>query len=166
MNVPRTIPAFFKVFILTLRSLPFPVLLRLKLKRRVNIQPHGFRFHAERLFSPDDFRLAIRIFFIGIFFALNFWRVKVFTKSNAIITLFKFIVPVVTIIVLLTQLKSRNFSIHGFPPFGFSGVETAISVLGRTGQCRLSRACPELCDCSCVGAAFRRNAAGLKQPFY
>jgi amino acid transporter len=65
-----------------------------------------------------------------IFFLLNYWSVKTFAKSNTIITIFKFSVPALTIVVLLTQLKSAKFSIHGFAPSGFQGIESAISMGG------------------------------------
>ncbi|MFT8390181.1 MAG: APC family permease [Sporolactobacillus sp.] len=64
------------------------------------------------------------------FFCLNYWSVKVFARSNTIITLFKFIVPLLTIIVLLTQIKFQNFTVSHFAPFGISGVQSAISVGG------------------------------------
>ncbi|WP_026678997.1 APC family permease [Fictibacillus gelatini] len=65
-----------------------------------------------------------------VFFLLNYWSIKTFAKSNTIVTIFKFFVPALTIIVLLTQLKSANFSIHGFAPSGFFGIESAISTGG------------------------------------
>lgn len=65
-----------------------------------------------------------------IFFALNYWSVKIFAKSNTLITLFKLIVPTLTIVVLLSQLKLDNFTVDGFAPFSFSGVQSAISTGG------------------------------------
>ncbi|RYL94381.1 APC family permease [Sporolactobacillus sp. THM7-4] len=65
-----------------------------------------------------------------IFFGLNYWSVKVFAKANTVITLFKWIVPTITIIVLLTQFKPGNLSLNGFAPFGFSGIQGAISAGG------------------------------------
>ncbi|KQL52885.1 aspartate:proton symporter [Heyndrickxia shackletonii] len=65
-----------------------------------------------------------------IFFLLNYWSIKTFAKSNTIVTIFKFLVPALTIVVLLTQLKSANFTIHGFAPSGFFGIESAISTGG------------------------------------
>lgn len=67
---------------------------------------------------------------LALFFALNYWSVKIFARSNIIITLFKFIVPLLTIIVLLSQIKLNNFTVSGFAPFGLSGVQSAISVGG------------------------------------
>ncbi|MBK0009680.1 APC family permease [Bacillus sp. S35] len=67
---------------------------------------------------------------IVAFFLLNYWSVKVFAKSNFIITIFKFFVPALTIVVLLIHLHGDNFSSVGFAPFGFSGVQAAISAGG------------------------------------
>jgi amino acid transporter len=72
----------------------------------------------------------VQLVLLGIFFALNFSSVKLFGKANTIITSIKFIVPVLTVIVLLTQFHSANFSVHGFAPFGFSGIESAVSTAG------------------------------------
>ncbi|WP_353948423.1 APC family permease [Sporolactobacillus sp. Y61] len=65
-----------------------------------------------------------------LFFVLNYWSVKIFARSNMIITLFKFIVPLLTIVVLLTQIKFENFTVSGFSPFGINGIQSAISVGG------------------------------------
>jgi amino acid transporter len=65
-----------------------------------------------------------------IFFFLNLKSVSLFGKANTIITTIKFIVPLLTIIVLLTQLKVGNYHSHGFAPFGFVGIERAVSTSG------------------------------------
>lgn len=65
-----------------------------------------------------------------LFFVLNYWSVKIFARSNTIITLFKFVVPLLTIVVLLSQIKLHNFTVEGFAPFGLSGIQSAISVGG------------------------------------
>jgi len=67
---------------------------------------------------------------LGAAFLLNYWSIGVFVKANSIITLFKYITPTVVIIVLLTQLKPANFSVHGFAPFGISGITAAITTGG------------------------------------
>ncbi|CAM3713366.1 APC family permease [Alicyclobacillus pomorum] len=72
----------------------------------------------------------VQLAFLVIFFLLNYWSVKVFGKANTIITAFKFIVPIITVIVLLTSFHGANFSVKGFAPFGFSGIETAVSTAG------------------------------------
>jgi amino acid transporter len=80
--------------------------------------------------SPTVVGWLFQLVLLAIFFLLNYWSVNVFGKSNTIITSFKFIVPVLTVIVLLTQFKGANFNSHGFAPFGFSGVESAVSTGG------------------------------------
>ncbi len=72
----------------------------------------------------------VQLVFLIIFFLLNYWSVKIFGKTNTVITAFKFIVPLLAVVVLLTQFKGINFSIHGFAPFGFSGIESAVSTAG------------------------------------
>lgn len=77
--------------------------------------------------APTIIGWFVQFGLILVFFLLNYWAVKAFAISNTIITIFKFFVPLLTIVVLLTQLKSVNFTVHGFAPFGMSGVEAAIS---------------------------------------
>jgi amino acid transporter len=65
-----------------------------------------------------------------LFFLLNYWSVNIFGKSNTVITLVKFVVPTLAIVVFLTQFKPTNFSLHGFAPFGLNGIEAAVSTTG------------------------------------
>lgn len=65
-----------------------------------------------------------------LFFALNYRSVKTFAKANNLISLFKFVVPVLVIGVLFAFFKPENFSAQGFAPFGLSGVERAVSAGG------------------------------------
>lgn len=65
-----------------------------------------------------------------VFFLLNYWSVNAFGKANSIITTIKFVVPLITIVVLFTQFKGINFSVQGFAPFGFPGIESAVSTSG------------------------------------
>lgn len=67
---------------------------------------------------------------LAVFFALNYWSVRIFAKSNTVITLFKWIVPTLTIIILFSQIRPGNFTVDGFAPFGFSGVQKAIATGG------------------------------------
>lgn len=80
--------------------------------------------------NPTVLGWFIQLLLLAIFFAINYFGVKLFGKTNTIITAFKFIVPCITIITLLTQFKGVNFSSHGFAPFGFSGIEAAVSTSG------------------------------------
>jgi len=65
-----------------------------------------------------------------LFFLLNYYSVKTFAKANNFISLFKFIVPLLVIGVLFTFFKPENLTVHGFAPFGLSGIEMAVSAGG------------------------------------
>lgn len=62
-----------------------------------------------------------------MFFVLNYRSVKTFAVANNLISIFKFIVPLLVIGVLLTFFKAENLTAGGFAPFGLSGVEMAVS---------------------------------------
>lgn len=76
--------------------------------------------------SPTVLGWFFQVGLLVIFFLLNYWTVKTFAKSNTIITIFKFFVPILTIAVLFTVFHSANFSSHNFAPFGAQGVEAAV----------------------------------------
>lgn len=80
--------------------------------------------------SPTVLGWFVQLILLIIFFLLNYWSVRVFAKSNTIITLFKYIVPALIIVVLLSQLRGANFRVEGFAPFGISGITTAITTGG------------------------------------
>jgi amino acid transporter len=64
------------------------------------------------------------------FFALNYFSVKTFAKANNLVSVFKFVVPLLVIVVLLAHFHPSNLSLHGFAPSGAAGVEAAISAGG------------------------------------
>ncbi|GEO25389.1 aspartate:proton symporter [Alicyclobacillus acidoterrestris] len=80
--------------------------------------------------SPSLLGWILQVALLFVFFLLNYWSVGTFAKVNTVMTILKFVVPSLTIIVLLIHLKSGNFTVHGFAPFGVSGIETAISTGG------------------------------------
>ncbi len=80
--------------------------------------------------SPTVIGWLAELALLVLFFLFNYWSVRVFAKINTVMTILKFLVPMLTIIVLLTQIKGQNFTVQGFAPFGFSGVESAISTGG------------------------------------
>jgi amino acid transporter len=80
--------------------------------------------------SPTFLGWIVQFAMLSIFFLLNYWGVKTFAKFNTVITIFKFLVPGLTVIILFTQLKTSNFSAAGFAPFGAAGIESAISTGG------------------------------------
>lgn len=70
---------------------------------------------------------VVEISLLVLFFLLNYWSVNVFGKINTIVTFFKFVVPTLTIITLLSFLKGANFSVGGAAPGGAHGVFGAIA---------------------------------------
>jgi amino acid transporter len=77
--------------------------------------------------GPTGLGIFLQLALLLIFFLLNYWSVNIFGKTNTLITFLKFVVPTVTVIVLLTQLKTVNFSIGGASPGGAHGVFQAIA---------------------------------------
>ncbi|KZC17662.1 aspartate:proton symporter [Rhodanobacter sp. FW510-R12] len=65
-----------------------------------------------------------------LFFLLNYFSVKSFALANNIISVFKFVVPVLVIVLLLAHFNPGNLHQHGFAPFGAAGVEAAIAAGG------------------------------------
>lgn len=65
-----------------------------------------------------------------LFFLLNYRSVKTFAMANNLVSVFKFIVPLLVIGVLFSFFKPVNFQMHGFAPFGLSGIEMAVSAGG------------------------------------
>ncbi|MCF8566564.1 APC family permease [Alicyclobacillus tolerans] len=80
--------------------------------------------------SPTLLGWFMQFVLLVVFFLLNYASVNLFGKANTIITAIKFVVPTLTIIVLLTHLQPTNFSSHSFAPAGFSGIESAVSTAG------------------------------------
>jgi amino acid transporter len=80
--------------------------------------------------SPTVLGWFIQLLLLIVFFLLNYWSVKTFASINTIMTVLKFVVPSLTVVILLLHLHGANFRVHGFAPFGTSGVETAISTGG------------------------------------
>jgi len=69
-----------------------------------------------------------------VYFLLNYWGVKLFVKANSAITLFKFLVPGLTIIGLIwSGFHQENFALGSqghFAPYGWSAVFTAVATSG------------------------------------
>ncbi|MCL6548204.1 MAG: APC family permease [Alicyclobacillus sp.] len=80
--------------------------------------------------SPTVLGWFIELALLTVFFLLNYRSVHLFGRINTVLTAVKFIVPTLTILVLFTHLKPVNFSIHGMAPYGFSGMEQAVSTAG------------------------------------
>lgn len=65
-----------------------------------------------------------------LFFVINYKGVKSFAIANNIISLFKFIVPALVMIVLMYYFQPENLTAHGFAPFGSHGVQMAVTAGG------------------------------------
>lgn len=78
--------------------------------------------------DPTVLGWLVQFALLGLFFFLNYRSVKTFAKANNLVSVFKFIVPLLVIGVLFTFFKPENFEVQGFAPFGLSGVEMAVSM--------------------------------------
>ncbi len=78
--------------------------------------------------------IAIAAGLVIVYFLLNFWSVKLFARSNAVITAFKLVVPTTTGLALIaTSFHTQNFTLgaHGEPSAaGFAAVLTAVATAG------------------------------------
>ena len=69
---------------------------------------------------------------MAVFTAINFLAVRLFARVNNVITWWKVAIPILTIIILLTQFHAGNFSPGGggFNPFGMKAVMAAVPGAG------------------------------------
>ncbi len=74
--------------------------------------------------------LLVEVLFLIGFFLINYWSVNIFGKINSVVTALKFILPLATLIIFLTQLHPHNFSIGGASPGGAHGIFTAVATAG------------------------------------
>jgi amino acid transporter len=73
----------------------------------------------------------VTLLMLAVFTAINFLAMRLFNKVNSGITWWKVAIPVLAIIVLLTQFKSSNFGSHGgFMPYGVKALFAAIPSAG------------------------------------
>ncbi|SAL72257.1 amino-acid permease [Caballeronia cordobensis] len=76
--------------------------------------------------------LVLSALLVIVYFLLNYWGVKLFARANSIITIFKFLIPGLTIAGLVfSGFHSENFgTASNFAPFGWSAVLTAVATSG------------------------------------
>lgn len=79
---------------------------------------------------PTPLGWLVQLALLAVFFALNYSSVKTFARANNLVSIFKFVVPLLVIVVLLSFFRPRNLAVHGFAPFGAAGVEAAVSAGG------------------------------------
>ncbi|MBT9300131.1 APC family permease [Pseudomonas sp. TAE6080] len=80
--------------------------------------------------DPTTLGWLLQFGLLCLFFVLNYRSVKTFAIANNLVSLFKFVVPLLVIGVLFTFFKPANFHSQGFAPFGLSGIEMAVSAGG------------------------------------
>ncbi len=74
--------------------------------------------------------LLVEIVFLVAFFLVNYYSVTIFGKVNTVVTALKFIMPFLTMIILLFNMHPSNFSVGGANPGGLHGVFSAVSTAG------------------------------------
>ncbi|SAK71992.1 amino-acid permease [Caballeronia catudaia] len=76
--------------------------------------------------------LLLSALLVIVYFLLNYWGVKLFARANSIITIFKFLIPGLTIAGLVfSGFHTENFgTTSSFAPFGWSAVLTAVATSG------------------------------------
>ncbi|MED1203260.1 APC family permease [Heyndrickxia acidicola] len=77
--------------------------------------------------APTIVGWLVQFLMLLAFFLLNYWSVSTFAKSNRIISIFKYFVPLTIIVTLSLHFKAGNFTLKGFTPFGFKGIQGAIT---------------------------------------
>jgi amino acid transporter len=80
--------------------------------------------------GPTFLGYLFEIILLVLFLLLNYWSVNVFGKFNTVITTIKFLVPIVTVIILFTHFHVSNMSVGGAKPGGVSGIFEAVSLSG------------------------------------
>jgi amino acid transporter len=91
---------------------------------------HGLYNPAKGVSTTSGFLWTILL--MATFTAINFLAVRLFAQVNNVITWWKVIIPVLTIIILFTKFHGSNFSPGGggFNPFGWKSIFGAIPTAG------------------------------------
>lgn len=85
--------------------------------------------YSDHHLTAVGFGLAA-ILLVG-FAALNTFGIRLFARINAVVTLWKLLVPMIAVAGLLTAfVHPANFTAAGFAPFGTAGVLSAVSTGG------------------------------------
>ncbi|MEU0212292.1 APC family permease [Streptomyces canus] len=88
----------------------------------------GFQ-HADGTLTASG--LAVAVFLMAVFVAVNFLGVRVLAFTNSAATWWKIAVPLVAIfLIAVGNFHPGNFTSEGFAPFGAKGVLSAISSSG------------------------------------
>ena len=86
-------------------------------------------FENERL---TPLGIAIAIGLMAVFVVINWFGVRVFARSNNIVTAFKVLIPIATVVLLIASgFDTENLDRHGgFAPYGVSAALGAIATAG------------------------------------
>ncbi|WP_125760783.1 APC family permease [Companilactobacillus hulinensis] len=90
---------------------------------------HGFMSHGE--LSAQGLMMATLLIFV--FTLINYWSVTIMAKFNNLISVFKLVVPLVTMVVLLTahfDMSNMGTTVSEFMPNGTSSIFIAIGSAG------------------------------------
>ncbi len=77
--------------------------------------------------SPTLWGWLFQFGLLLIFFLLNYYSVKTFAIANNIVSVFKFIVPALVVVILFQHFNMDNMTVAGFAPYGQAGVQGAVS---------------------------------------
>jgi amino acid transporter len=97
---------------------------------------YWFTGHNINIYNPTTkvttgLGFVFTIILMAIFTAINFLAMRLFNRVNSVITVWKVAVPILAIIVLFTQFKSKNFGAGGgFMPYGLQSVFSAMPTAG------------------------------------
>lgn len=80
--------------------------------------------------GPTALGFIVQSALVVIFFLINYWSVNFFGKTNTIVTFFKFVVPLLIVIMLLLNMDVSNFSATGADPGGIHGSSNPSSPRG------------------------------------
>ncbi|MGV3487778.1 MAG: APC family permease [Tuberibacillus sp.] len=80
--------------------------------------------------GPTALGFVVQSALVVLFFLINYWSVNFFGKTNTIVTFFKFIVPILIVIMLLLNIDTSNFSATGADPGGIHGVFESVVAAG------------------------------------
>ncbi|MFT8421044.1 MAG: APC family permease [Gluconacetobacter sp.] len=67
---------------------------------------------------------------LAVLFWINWRGIATFARVNTLMTIFKFCVPAMVVVMLLAHLHGSNFTAHGFAPQGAAGVQSAVATGG------------------------------------
>lgn len=93
-----------------------------------NYFPHWVSHHGiHYVMTPRGYSVALII--LMSFVLLNYFGIRLFSRINTGFTVWKLVIPVITIILLLSlDYHGKNFSAYGgFMPYGVTGVMAAMS---------------------------------------